>query len=103
MAQYYEDPEKWEVLKSHERHAANSIANQLRAGQTGISGKISGLYGQLERALDRNEEFDDEEVDALQGCIDLLASRATRVGPFRLRLGQFSRGCGRLPWKTSSP
>ena len=92
MAQYYDDPEKWEVLKSHERHAAHSIANQLRAGQTGIAGKISSLHGQLERALDRNEEFDDEAVDDLQGCTDLLASRATKVGPFRLRLGQFIRG-----------
>ena len=92
MAQYYDDPEKWEVLKSHERHAAHNIANQLRAGQTGINGKISGLPGQLERALDRNEEFDDEVVEELQRCADLLASRATGVGAFRLRLSRFTRG-----------
>ena len=72
MAQYYDDPEKWEVLKSHERHAAHNIANQLRAGQTGVNGKISGLHGQLERALERDEEFDDEMVDELQRCVDLL-------------------------------
>ena len=92
MAQYYDDSEKWEVLKSHERHAAHTIANQLRAGQTGINGKISGLHGQLERALDRNEEFDDDVVDELQRCADLLASRAIKVGAFRLRLSQFTRG-----------
>ena len=92
MAEYYKDPEKWEVLKSHERHAAHNIANQVRAGETGISGKISGLHGQLERALDRDAEFDDEAVDELQRCVDLLASRATGVGAFRLRLSQFTHG-----------
>ena len=92
MAQYYDDPEKWAVLKSHEPHAAHDIANQLRAGQTGINGKIAGLHGQLERALDRNEEFDDDVVDELQRCVNLLASRPTGVGAFRLRLSQFTRG-----------
>lgn len=92
MAQYYDDPEKWNVLKSLERHAAHNIANQLRAGETGINGKISGLHGQLERALDRDAEFDDEAVDELQRCVDLLASRTAGVGAFRLRLRQFIRG-----------
>ena len=92
MAQYYEDPEKWHVLQSLERHAAHNIANQLRAGETGINGKISGLHGQLERALDRDAEFGDEAVDELQRCADLLASRAAGVGAFRLRLSQFIRG-----------
>ena len=92
MAQYYDDPEKWEVLKSHERHAAHNIANQLRAGQTGVNGKISGLHGQLERALERDEEFDDEMVDELQRCVDLLASRPAGVGAFRLHLRQFTLG-----------
>ena len=92
MAQYYDDPEKWEVLKSHEHHAAHNIANQLKAGGTGINGRISGLRGQLERALDRDAEFDDEAVDELQRCVDLLASRASGVGAFRLRLSQFTHG-----------
>ena len=92
MAEYYNDPEKWEVLKSHERHAAHNIANQVRAGETGINGRISGLRGQLERALDRDAEFDDEAVDELQSCVDLLVSRASGVGAFRLRLSQFTRG-----------
>lgn len=92
MAQYYEDPEKWGILKSHERHAAHNIANQVRAGETGINGKIAGFRGQLERALDRDAEFDDEAVNELQRCVDLLASRATGIGAFRLRLSQFTHG-----------
>ena len=92
MAEYYNDPEKWHALQSLERHAAHNIANQLKAGETGINGKISGLRGQLERALDRDAEFDDEAVDELQRCVDLLASRASGVGAFRLRLSQFIHG-----------
>lgn len=92
MAQYFEDPEKWSALKSLERHAAHEIANQLRAGQTGIHGRISGLHGQIERALDRNEEFDDQELGELQKCVDMLASRTAGVGAFRVRLSQFNHG-----------
>ena len=92
MAQYYDDPEKWNVLKSLERHAAHDIANQLRAGQTGIHGRISELHGQIGRALGRNEEFDDDEVNELQNCVDILASQTAGIGAFRLRLGQFIHG-----------
>ena len=92
MAQYFDDPEKWNVLKTLERHAAHDIANQLRAGQTGIHGRISGLHGQIERALGRNEEFDDDEVNELQNCVDMLASRTAGIGAFRVRLSQFIHG-----------
>ena len=93
MAQYFDDPEKWHHLQGHEKHAAHDLANQIRAGHTGVKGKVGSLYGQLERALDKGDAaLDEEDIDELQRCVDLVAARAAAgIGTFRLRLNQFSK------------
>lgn len=92
MREYFDDPEKWQRLKTLERHVANQLANEVRAaGPTTLKGKISGLYGQVQRALDRDPDaLDQDDLEELQRCADLLASKvAADVGPFRLKLQTF--------------
>ena len=91
MAQYFDDPEKWSHLQGLEKHAAHDLANQIRAGHTGVKGKVGLLHGQLERALDKGDApLDEEDIDELQRCVDLVAARAASgIGTFRLRLNQF--------------
>ena len=91
MAKYFEDPEKWSRLRSNEKHAAHELYNEIRAGQTGVKSRVRALYGQLERALHQKAAtFDQEDVNSLQDCADLLAGHvAGGIGPFRIRLNQF--------------
>ena len=98
MAKYLEDKTKWDQLLELEKHSANHIANQLRAGETGAKGKIQALYGQIERSLDKGEsEFEQEDIEELQRCVDLLASKAADIGPFRLRMNQFANALFSAP------
>ena len=99
MAKYFEDPEKWNRLRSHEKHAAHELSNEIRAGQTGVKSRIRTLYGQLERALkQRAATFDQEDIDRLQTCVDLLTGHvAGDIGPFRMRLNQLTRALYDVP------
>ena len=99
MAKYFEDPEKWNRLRSHEKHAAHELYNEIRAGQTGVKSRVRALYGQLERALQqRAATFDQEDIDRLQACVDLLMGHvAGDIGPFRMRLNQLTKALYGVP------
>ena len=43
MAKYFEDREKWDRLRSHEKHAAHELYNEIRAGQTGVKSRVRAL------------------------------------------------------------
>ncbi len=94
MKQFFEDPEKWDRLKSHERYVANQLANELKAmGPNSLRGRLQGLYSQMERAFERDPEaLDASDLEELQKCVNLLASHvAADVGAFRLALQTFVR------------
>jgi hypothetical protein len=92
MKEYFEDPEKWSRLKSHEKHIANELAHELKAtGPSSLKGRIAALPAQIERTLDKDPEaLDADDLTELKRCASLLASRvAGDVGPFRLYLQDF--------------
>ena len=93
MRQFYDDPEKWGILLSGEKHAAHGLANEIKAGQTGVKSKIEGLPVQVERALVQGGvPFGDEDITALNRAVDLLETHLNQgVSAFRLRLRQFSK------------
>lgn len=88
MREYHDDPEKWALLKSGEKHAAHQLANDLRAGSTSLKARIDALPGQIERALGRDPEaLNDEDVETLRRAVHQVETvRAPGVEQFRLRL-----------------
>lgn len=92
MKQYYEDPEKWELLKQGQENVANQLANELKAGSTSLKGKIEALPGQIERALERDSEsVSDDDIDSMRKAVHIAESfRNPGVQQFRLRLRGFT-------------
>jgi len=93
MREYFDDPEKWQRLKSLEKHVASELANEIKAtGPASLKGRIAALYNQIQRTLDHEPDaLDQDDLEELQKCADLLASRvAGNVGPFRLKLQSFT-------------
>jgi hypothetical protein len=92
MRQYYDDPEKWSVLKSGEENAANKLANDIRAGSTSLKAKIEALPGQIERAFERDgEAVNDDDVETLRTAVTTAESFVNPgVDKFRLKLSAFT-------------
>jgi hypothetical protein len=92
MKQYYEDPEKWEILKQGEENSAHQLANELKAGSTSLKGKIQALPGQIERALERDQaSVSDDDVECLKKAVQIAESyQNPGVQQFRLRLKAFT-------------
>src|SRR5262249_50799333 len=67
MKEFADDPEKWALLKTGEKDIANKLANQIRVGGTSLSAKIESLPGQIERALERDQNaINDDAVESLR-------------------------------------
>ena len=93
MKQFHDEPEKWALLLSGEKHIAHNLANDLKAGQSGVKSRIEALPAQVERALaGGGVEFTEEDINHLHLAVDRLESHVNKgVSAFRLRLRQFSR------------
>jgi len=93
IKKFYDDPEKWAQLKSHEKHVANKLAADEKAGGSSLPGKIAGLPAQIARALDRDlQALDERDLESLQKAERELAARLSGVGLFRLHLKAFTKG-----------
>jgi hypothetical protein len=91
MKEFYDDPEKWEQLRTHEQNIAHTLANEIKSKTTSVKGKIGNLYKQVERALSSDpDSLNEDDLQELERCENLLASHiAADVGPFRLALQKF--------------
>lgn len=88
---FYDDPEKWAQLKSHEKFIANRLASEEKVGGGSLRGKIEGLPGQIARAFDRDPTaLGETELDTLHRCVRDISSRLSNIGFFRLQLIEFS-------------
>jgi len=88
MKDYYDDPEKWELLKQGEKGIANKLASQIKAGNTSLKAKLAGLAGQIERALEREADaVNEDDVEALRKAIKIVETAVNPgVDKFRLEL-----------------
>lgn len=93
MKQFHDDPEKWALLLGGEKHAAHGLANELKAGQSGVKARIEALPAQVERAIGGGGvDFTEDDIAHLTHAVDRLESHVNKgVSAFRLRLRQFSR------------
>jgi Lon protease-like protein len=91
MKDFYDDPEKWNLLKTHEQNIAHTLANEIKTRTTSVKGKISNLYKQVERTLATDPDaLNEDDLQELERCENLLASHiAADVGPFRLAVQKF--------------
>lgn len=88
---FYDDPEKWAQLKSHEKFIANKLASEEKVGGGSLRGKIEALPSQIARAFDRDAAaLGETDLDSLQRCVREVTSRVTHLSEFRLQLKQFA-------------
>jgi hypothetical protein len=91
MREFFDDPEKWERLKTHEKGIAHKLATEVKGGSSNLRTRIGNLHGQIQRTLDGDPaalSVDDHE--SLQKAADILASHvAADLGVFRLKLQSF--------------
>lgn len=92
MKEFHDDPEKWAALKSHEQDIAHKLAVEVKAGNSGLKGRINALYSQIERALEREPgSLGETELNELQQCVELLESHLADSSMFRLKLRAFTK------------
>ncbi len=92
IKKFYDDPEKWAQLKTHEKDIANKLATDEKAGGTSLPGKIASLPAQVARALDRDPAaLDERDLESIQKAAREVASRLDGLGTFRLSLKEFTK------------
>jgi hypothetical protein len=92
MQQFYDDPEKWQLLKSHENGIAHKLAAEVKAGGSSLKGRVAGLHGQIDRALARDPKaLDDSDLDDLKLAVGHLESHLFGASMFRVRVREFVR------------
>ena len=91
MRQFYDDPEKWQQLKTHQRHIANSLAMEEKRGAGNLATRIAALPNQIERALKKDRDaLNEDSLDALAEAERVLAAHFSNAAPFRLQLRKFT-------------
>jgi hypothetical protein len=85
---FHDDPDKWEQLKSGEKHIASRLAMDVKTNAGSIKTKLSAVDQQVQRAIDRKEiQFDDDDVESLQRAIVRIQEQIhPGVRPFRVEL-----------------
>lgn len=93
LKQFYDDPEKWAILKAGDEHAATRLANEIKHTATSLKTKIASLEGAIERAVLRDDhDLNDDDVDNLRRAMGVV-QQAIHGGTdkFRLELKQVTR------------
>ena len=92
LKEFYDDPEKWEQLKSGEKHVASRLALEIKSNSSSVKAKISALGQQVARSLDRDEgDLGEEEVTMLyQAAAAIEHNILPDVRPFRVALRKFT-------------
>lgn len=93
LKEFHDDADKWEQLKSGEKHIASRLAMEVKTNSSSPKAKISTIPQMIRRSIDRGEtEFDDEDIEALQKAIDHISDQVHEgVRPFRIALKKMTR------------
>jgi hypothetical protein len=92
LKEFYDDPEKWEQLKSGERHVASRLALEIKSNSSSVKSKITSIGQQVSRSLDRDEgDLGEEEVNLLyQAAAQIEHHLMPDVRQFRVSLRKFT-------------
>jgi hypothetical protein len=88
LKQFYDDPEKWAVLKTGEENCASRLATEIKHSTSSLKVRISTLEQTIERALQREGHgLDEEDVEHLRNCMSRVQQNVHGgVARFRLDL-----------------
>lgn len=88
LKDFHDDPDKWEQLKSGEKHIASRLAMEVKTNASSVKAKIASLEQQVRRAIDRGDiDFNEDDITALQRAIVHMHDQIhPGVRPFRVAL-----------------
>lgn len=92
LKDFYDDPEKWEQLKSGEKHVASRLALEIKSNSSSVKAKIAALGQQISRSLERDVgDLNEEEVTLLnQAAAQIERQILPDIRPFRVALRKFT-------------
>jgi hypothetical protein len=93
LKEFHEDPEKWALLKSGEKHVATRLASEVKASGSGAKAKIGSIEQSVERALERQDHgLGEEEIGHLRRAMKRIEEQQhPGVRPFLLGLKGVTR------------
>jgi hypothetical protein len=93
LKEFYDDPEKWEQLKSGEKHVASKLMLEVQTKSSSVRTKIASLEGQIQRAVERQEvTFSEDDIVSLERAITRIHEQVHQgVRPFRVQLKRMTR------------
>lgn len=93
LKEFYEDPEKWAILKTGQKHIANQLANELKTTVNSVKARIGSLEQSVERALERPDHgLDEDDIEHLRRSISRIEEHVHQgVRPFRIALKEMTR------------
>jgi hypothetical protein len=92
MKELHEDPDKWALLKTGEKHIAKKLVADLKTNSSSVKVRISGLEQAIERAFERDpDSLNEDDVKILRRAAATIDSRIhSGMRPFRLALLEFT-------------
>jgi hypothetical protein len=73
LKQFHDDPEKWALLKTGEKHIATRLAAEVKHSASSLKARIHGLEPAVDRALQREDhELDDDDVESLRNAMSRI-------------------------------
>ncbi|MDR7033258.1 hypothetical protein [Mesorhizobium sp. BE184] len=92
LKEFYDDPEKWDQLKSGEKHVAGRLALEIKSNSSSVKAKIASIGQQVVRSLDRDEgDLGEDEIKLLnQAAAQIEQHLMPGVRPFRVSLRKFT-------------
>lgn len=92
LKELHDDPDKWALLKTGEKHIAKKLAADLKTGSSSVKTRISGLEQSIERAFERDPDcLNEDDAKALRKAASAIDSHVHGgARPFRLALIDFT-------------
>lgn len=93
LKDFHDDPDKWEQLKSGERHIASTLVNDVKSNFSSPRAKIAAVPLMVKRSIERGTaDFDEEDIEALHKAVDLISDQVHQgVRPFRVAMKKFTK------------
>lgn len=87
MKDFYEDPEKWALLKSGEPEIASKLASEVKTTSNSVKARIAALPLQVERALQREDHgLHEDDVKLLKEAISHINEDVYGVPAFHITM-----------------
>ena len=93
LKDFHDDPDKWEQLKSGQRHISSQLALEIKANASSPKAKISAIPQLVQRTIDHGKvEFDEDDAETLRGALrQIEQSVHAGIRPFRIALKTMTR------------